>query len=189
MQLKFWLQMKDYIQEHPDSAVAKVYNMGSQTSPYIKYYEKLENENTEPKECKERIKTEYLERYKRKMTSQLNDDPDSKLGTYLRSNPNLTSNVPVPQTILESERQLLTRFRTGSHSLAIEIGRYANVTRENRLCRCSAGVQTVWHVFTECHLTRDLVQLEYNSLDEIFDDENVNNVLLAITKKLKIQIW
>ena len=95
MQLKFWLQMKDYIQEHPDSAVAKVYNMGSQTSPYIKYYEKLENENTEPKECKERIKTEYLERYKRKMTSQLNDDPDSKLGTYLRSNPNLTSNVPV----------------------------------------------------------------------------------------------
>ena len=123
------------------------------------------------------------------MTSQLNDDPDSKLGTYLRSNPNLTSNVPVPQTILESERQLLTRFRTGSHSLAVEIGRYANVSRENRLCRCSAGVQTVWHVFTECHLTRDLVQLEYNSLDEIFDDENVHNVLLAITKKLKIQIW
>ena len=31
--------------------------------------------------------------------------------------------------------------------------------------------------------------MEYNSLEEIFDDENVHNVLLAITKKLKIQIW
>ena len=78
-----------------------------------------------------------------------------------------------------------------SHSLAVEIGSNANITREKRLCRCSAGVQTVWHVFTECHLTRDLVQLEYNSSDELdeFDDENVHNVLLAITKKLKIQIW
>ena len=57
------------------------------------------------KKRKERIKTEYLERYKRKMASQLNDDPDSKLGTYLRSNPNLTSNVPVPQTELGAHVQ------------------------------------------------------------------------------------
>ena len=58
-----------------------------------------------------------------------------------------------------------------------------------RLCRCSAGVQTVWLIFTECHLTRDLAQIKYNSLDEVFGDENVHNVFLAITKKLKIQIW
>ena len=37
--------------------------------------------------------------------------------------------------------------------------------------------------------TRTVVQKNYESMNDIFEDENVHNVLLAITKKLKIQIW
>ena len=37
---------------------------------------------------------------------------DSKLGIYIRSNPNLASNVPVPQTILESELYHIFRLHS-----------------------------------------------------------------------------
>ena len=74
---------------------------------------------------------------------------DSKLGTYLYVNPNLESYVPNPKTIMESEQELVTRFRTGSHSLSIETGWYFNIPCENRLCSRGLDVQTVWHMATE----------------------------------------
>ena len=89
---------------------------------------------------------------------------------------------------MESERELVTRFRTGSHSLAVETGRYSNIIRENRLCSCGNSVQTVWHVIAECCETRDIVRNRYNNLKEVFDDANIHSVLLAVTRKLKIRI-
>ena len=139
--------------------------------------------------CEKSLTEATLESYKEKITSQFNIDHDSRLGTYHRINPNLTSNVPVPQTTLEFERELVTRFRTGSHALAVETGRYSNIPRENRLCTCGTGIQTVWHIFVECPCTRSVVEKNYTTMNEIFEDENVHNVLLAITKTLKIQIW
>ena len=113
---------------------------------------------------------------------------DSKIGTYLRVNPNLKSYVPNPQTIMESERELVTRFRTGSHSLAIETGRYSNIPRENRLCSCGLDVQTVWHIFKNCPITRTIAPKDYNNVKEAFDDDNLHSTLFAMAKKLKIQI-
>ena len=189
MQLKFWVQMKDYVTENPHSALAKVYDMGTQAkSPYLNYYQKLETTFGEPKSCEESINEKTLESYKEKIRTQCSTDNDSKLGTYFRVNPNLASYVPNPQTTMEFERELTTRFRTGSHSLAVETGRYSNIPRENRLCSCGRGVQTVWHVIKECPTTRPIMRKEYNNLQEVFEDENIHGTLFAITKKLKIQI-
>ena len=80
------------------------------------------------------------------------DDSDSKLGTYIRVNPELKPFITPPNT-LEGERTIITRFRTGSHSLAIELGRFSKVPRERRLCKCGNSVQTVMHVFNDCPLT------------------------------------
>ena len=85
-------------------------------------------------------------------------------------------------------KEILTRFRTGSHSLAVEIGRYSNISRENRLCSCGNEVQTVWHIMAECRETRDIVNKTYNSLKEVFEDDNLHNVLLSVTRKLKVKI-
>ena len=190
LQLRFWQQMKTYIAEHLQSALAKVYNMGLQSkSPYLNYYLKLESEYGDPENCEESLTQAIVETYKDKITSQFNNDNDSKLGTYYRINPNLSSNVPIPQITMEFERELVTRFRTGSHLLVVETGRYTNTPRENRLCSCGTSVQTVWHIFAECPSTRSVVQKNYENMNEIFEDDNVHNVLLAITKKLKIQIW
>ena len=153
------------------------------------YYQKLERDYGEPKTCFESIKDNTFQSYKEKIALHHATDSNSKLGTYLQVNPSLSSYVPDPQKILELERELTTRFRTGSHSLAIETGRYSNIPRENRICSCGTGVQTVWHVFAECPLTRSIVQKEYANVNEIFEDENVHQVILSITKKLKVQMW
>ena len=164
--------------------------MGLQAkSPYLNYYLRLEIEFGDPKSCEESLTQGIIGAYQDKITSHFNKDKDSKIGTYHCINPTLSSNVPAPQLTLEFERELVTRFRTGSHSLAVETGRYSNTPRENRLCSCGTGIQTVWHVFAECPSTRTVVQKNYESMNDIFEDENVHNVLLAITKKLKIQIW
>lgn len=190
LQLKFWLQMKNYITENPQSALAKVYATGiTAKSSYLTYYQKLENAYGEPDSCEESIEKEFLKSYQDKIKSQHRNDNDSKLGTYLRVNPNLESYVPNPQTIMEFERELVTRFRTGSHSLAIETGRYSNIPRENRLCSCGLDVQTVWHIFKDCPTTRTIVPKDYGDLKEAFEDDNLHSTLFAMAKKLKIQIW
>ena len=188
-QLNFWLQMKEYVSLHPESALGKVYNMAVvSNSPYLKYYQKLEATFGDPKICDETLRKQFADSFKQKFEHQLDLDSDCKLGTYYQINPSLSSYVPNPQTTLEGEREIVTRFRTGSHSLAIETGRYANVPRENRLCSCGESVLTIWHVFAECSLTRTIVEKNYTNLSEIFADDNVHTILLALTKKLKIRI-
>ena len=130
----------------------------------------------------------FFDNYKNKMITESDKNENSKLGTYYRINPSFEKFVPNPQTIMELERELVTRFRTGSHSLAIELARYSNVLSENRLCVCEQAVQTIWHIFMECPLTNCIVQRNYRSLRNIFDDENVHKLLLTITRRLKIRI-
>ena len=55
-------------------------------------------------------------------------DTDSKLGRYLRVNSELKPSYPIPQNMMEGERIIIiTRFRTGSYSLAS--------SQPNRLCK------------------------------------------------------
>ena len=38
-------------------------------------------------------------------------------------------------------------------------------------------------------LTKPIIEKNYTNLNEIFDDDHEHNILLALTKKLKIRIW
>ena len=186
---KIWFFIKDYAVEHPESAIAKVLDIGRGNNiAYLKYYNRLESEYVNPETCKRTIENHYHESFKRKMHLAYDNDVDSKLGTYYRVNPMLQSYVPTPQSIIEIERELITRFRTGSHSLAIELGRYSNIPRINRLCACGNSVQTVWHIFSECQLTREIVNQNYENLNEIFADANIHQKLFLVCTKLKIPI-
>ena len=77
------------------------------------------------------------------MVRAMERDADSKQGTYFRVNLTLERYVASPQCIMEIEREIVIRFRTGSHSLAIELGRYANIPRENRVSKCGNFVQLI----------------------------------------------
>ena len=122
------------------------------------------------------------------MQIEFEKDEDSKLGTYYRVNPLLLKYVPNPQPIMEIERDLITRYRTGAHSLAIELGHYSNTIHENRTCICGNFVQSLSHVFNECILIRKIVQQNYANLSGILADEEIHSKLILICKKLKITI-
>ena len=114
------------------------------------------------------------------------------MGTYYRVNPSLQHCVP-NDNLNEPERILITRFRTGSHSLAIELGRFSNRNREDKLCCCRQGVGRVYKLFGtylwNVHLlTRDLVCTDYQSVKDIFEDRDLKHLLLRITKRLKIPL-
>ena len=89
-----------------------------------------------------------------KIEQAAREDADSKLGTYLMVNPELKS--PKYEQRFEFQRVVCTRYRTGSHNLRIEKDRrYPNSKREDRLCKCNTGVQTVQHVLLVCPLLQD----------------------------------
>ena len=90
--------------------------------------------------------------------------------------------------MFETDRMTLSRFRCGSHSLQIEIGRYVGIDRERRLCKCGTGIQTILHCFKDCPLVTHLLSKEYNNLCEIFADENISLLLYKICKELKVPI-
>ena len=53
---------------------------------------------------------------------------------------------------LKSDKSLLSKFRLGAHSLAIEKGRYSNIERQNRVClSCDTGeVENEYNFFSTC---------------------------------------
>ena len=56
----------------------------------------------------------------------------------------------------EYQRIAVSRLRLSSHRLKIEIGHWARLTRENRLCSCGQ-IQTEQHVLLQCRLTQNLI--------------------------------
>ena len=80
----------------------------------------------------------------------------SKLITYGSINPSLEVHriyQPGHEPVDEYLRISFTRFRTSSHRLKIEPGRWARIPRERRLCQCEEGIQTEEHVIMHCRLT------------------------------------
>ena len=53
-------------------------------------------------------------------------------------------------------RIAFTRFRTSSHRLRVETGRWSRLPRERRLCKCGAGIQTEQHVLIDCELAEPI---------------------------------
>ena len=81
-------------------------------------------------------------------------DENSKLGTYFQVNPTLQK--PTFNDKIEFQRICITRYRTGSHNLAIEKGRMnGSIARDERLCPCNSDTQTIRHVLLHCPLLNE----------------------------------
>ena len=176
-----------YTNDHPDSALAKVMSK-SDNLHYTNYYKDLVSTYSNHKYCEMSCESVFRTEWHTSIHLESANDPDSRAGYYLRVNPELKSYVPRRQTIMECERILTTRFRTGSHSLAIELGRMNGVSRENRLCKCNSNVQTVWHIFNDCPLTRHVTGKIYSNISEVLNDAIFPKSILKIASILKFTI-
>ena len=149
-QLKFWAAIQDIVSTNPDHYISKLVAIGDATN-YITYFKNLANTYTNTKNCSDTMKNYHKSFIKEKIENAARSDPDSKLGTYFLVNPELKA--PVFDKKFEFQRVLITRYRTGSHNLRIEKDRrLPNSNREDRVCSCNLGIQTIKHVILECPL-------------------------------------
>ena len=153
-QIKFWAAIEDIIETYPNHYISKLVKIGEDTE-YVKYYKNLMNTYTDTKTCNDTMKNNYRNLVRDKFEKAAREDSDSKLGTYLMINQDLVS--PEYNQKFEFQRVQVTRYRTGSHNLRIERDRrFPNSRREDRVCACNMGVQTVRHICMVCPLLQDI---------------------------------
>ena len=155
-QMKFWTAIEEIMSSDQEHYITKLVNIGESTN-YIKYYRNLMTLYTDIKTCNYTLRNfmrNFMSGMREKIEQAAREDADSKLGTYLMVNPELKS--PEYEQRFEFQRVVCTRYRTGSHNLRIRKNRrYPNSKREDRLCKCNTGVQTVQHVLLVCPLLQD----------------------------------
>ena len=148
----------------------------------------LKREYDNPRNCLKRLSENFWEECAGTITQKAGDDTDSRCGAYLQVNPELKP--PKHRNIFEKERILLSRYRTGSHSLRIETGRMCtpSMPREERLCCCNTDVQSLHHVLLECPLIADLrAEYPFQSIEEAFKRDDIAQFLMKMERLLGIK--
>ena len=189
-QLSFWMKIENCDENRVLTYVlqkANQYNLD-----FVHYYKNLKEQFKTPEDCEKTLKAKYNELWRTKIEAKARDDADSKLGAYLDVNPNFRSIDSYHEDILELERIILTRFRTGSHNLKIEIGRHNKQERAQRLCKCNQQIQTLRHIIFECTLLDEIREIDFNELytttDEFFRSNEATVFLIKAMKILKVKI-
>ena len=189
-QLKFWLELQSYLEREPNHPLKGLVELGQELNiPYIQHYSKLKADYRTPHECttisSQRLHNDIAE----KIRTKANEDEESRLVVYLKVNPLLIHPLERPHRF-EFERIVITRYRTGSHNLRVETGRLCNPTlpREERLCKCNTGVQTLTHYLFDCPLLNELRgEYVYSSVKEALELPDAATLMLKIEKELDIK--
>ena len=157
-QLKFYRKLKNDTISDPYSPITLIFNNAVNVNiQFIRHYKQLDEKFADERECYNFYVNQYqctaIEKVRQKGTV----DPDGYFGPYLQLNPNLKC-PEIYQKLLcvESDRLIITRYRTGSHDLKIQAGRLTNTKRDLRLCRCGNNIQTLEHVLSNCPITANL---------------------------------
>ena len=190
-QLKFLKSLTTYLQENPQHPLCRLIDTGRRIHlNYISYYENLEREYDDPFKCQQLLKQNFCNDWNNKFRREADNDIDSRLGTYLQVNPRLEAPKHT-NNILECERIKLTRYRSGSHNLQIETGRWSNprVDRDERFCSCMTGTQSIRHCLFDCPLLNELyAEYPLISVEEAFKMNNIVKFFIKMEKILNIKM-
>ena len=152
--------------------------------PYLRYYEKLQADYENTEACEEILTQTFRDTYTAKI-HQKAEDQNSRFGAYLLVNPNLEPPSQNYDCKPEFERILITRYRSGSHNLKIETGRFSipRIPSEERLCLCNTDLQTLHHCLFHCPLLAEVrAEYEYGSIEEALKLPDVAKLLIAVDK-------
>ena len=138
-----------------------------------------------PENCYQSLTSSFTQSWSNKIRT--NSDENSKLGAYLKVNKNL--DTPNYNNLFEIERISLTQYRTGSHNLMIELGRYTipSTPREDRLCKCNE-MQTLEHCILYCTLLAEArKQITTTDLMSALNDSNIHQYIITMERTLRIK--
>ena len=190
-QLEFWLKVKECM--NSNTILRYVIETAIQHNvKYINHYKELEEKYRTPLECEKEIKQEYERNLSNKIREASVMDTNSKLGAYYQVNPECNTNHKSNyQNLHELERITITRFRTGSHNLQIELGRHTNpiTPRDQRHCKCGSNIQTLQHIIMDCILLQEPRRdVTSTSVKEFFECPRAAMFLLKASAILKIEL-
>ena len=191
-QYKFWQKIKDDIESNRDSPISKLYNTAIVAKiPFLKHYTDLHQKFANENECYKFYLQRDTNDIQTRLSTKAEDDNDGIQGTYLRINTNLESPLFYHSYIIsEMDRIILTKYRTGSHSLNVQRGRSNRTQRTDRMCKCNVGIQDMNHVLFQCELTQTIRNrnFHYNNLCEFFSDiRKAPDILRTIEHILKVR--
>ena len=123
--------------------------------------------------------------YNQKWYSDINNS--SRLQSYSIFKHNLTLEKYLKISMENKYKYALSRFRTSSHDLLIETGRYENIPRDQRLCKsCDMKkIESEYHFLLACPKLRDLRKNILNHIIVIGQQStNLRVSCLQIQRKL-----
>ena len=134
------------------------------------------------------LRKSFRDDLQQKLLSKANVDKDSKLGAYVEVNPRcITPNL---ENMFELDRITITRYRSGSHNLMIEKGRFIGMfkaPRNERLCSCNLEVQTLRHCLLVCPLLHDLREMyDITSVEQAMSNPDIADFLYKMETTLKL---
>lgn len=153
----------------------------------INEFENLNNDFQKiKKNLKCKIKKVAEEKYQTQMMLKLSNlTTDSKLYLYKH----LKTDFGIEKYLLNESsfknRQIITKFRVSDHPLEIEVGRYRNILRENRLCTVCNDLEDEYHFFLNCNINTHLRKVMFQKLQL---NSIINNRLDHIKKILNPEL-
>jgi hypothetical protein len=176
-QYSFWGKILNSIDDDPESEVSKTFRMAiDKNVHYIRHYKNIYSSFDNAQSCYKFYTGSFSDKLKQDIVKKTAIYTHSILDDYIVINNTLVSpELYRRYTLPESDRQILTKYRCGSHFLKISTGRFNRTPVERRFCKCN-HIQTLEHVLFHCVLTEPMRRGSFpTSLGEFFGD----NILAA----------
>ena len=177
--------LHELIKIRSSAFIKKNVNAGITETPLAKVYKMCETKGTGGYRYIKRMLDNPIEECLLDVKRTMNIATSSKALKYKEINPGFTVHPVYNSKIYIDERKrvVFTKFRTSSHSLRIETGRWARINPEDRLCNCGRGVQDENHVVFICEKT-EAIREKYAISNVVYENlsdmiENHDAVLLV----------
>ena len=187
-QLKFFRKYRDGCLRNNTATTSNIFFQGvAKNITFLRHYRKLDTNFVSPEGCYDHYAKESIEMNSVNVINKSSADINSLLGTYYRINPELKSPDFYEKPLcLESDRKIISQYRMGSHELRIQRGRINGENRNQRLCTCNDGVQSVEHMLFFCSKTENIRRMhnyEHLNLTSFFkssDYKKLSDILKSI---------
>ena len=178
------------INNDPYSEVSKILTNGiDKNVHFIRHYKKLANDFISAQECYNYYRGCFIDGIKQEIIDKIKIYTFSPLDDYILINPSLET--PKAQNMLcEYDRQVITRYRSGSHFLRINTGYFQRTPITARLCRCNK-IQNLEHVLFRCPIAAPLRQPDspITLMDFFKDTHQAASKLRAMEALLQIRSY
>ena len=188
-QYKFWVHTMKSMDNDPHSEISKVMsNAIAKNVHYIRHYKQLLKDFRNEYECYQFHKQAFQSKLKKDVMKKTLIHSYSALDDYIQINPSLaTPEYNMKYTLSEYDRQMVTKYKTGSHFLKIATGYFQRTPTEKRKC-CCGEIQSLEHVILHCPITSRLRDGSETTLMDFFSDcSKASHILKCIEKLLNIR--